>query len=140
MSYKDPRYQTYKRQFRKPTPEEEAILKRWREEVEERVQARLRAYYGRWLPPARCVEQRSENQRAVTGAEQWIDCVFRVRHQPHDVSVFVRHGRDIGDGSVRGVVVTKQDLPTLLELRREVRRREPRAVVMLHRDHEPLPR
>jgi|tagenome__1003787_1003787.scaffolds.fasta_scaffold19395932_2 hypothetical protein len=47
MSVKDPRYQTYKRQVRKPTPEEEAILKRWREEVEERVQARLRAYYGR---------------------------------------------------------------------------------------------
>jgi hypothetical protein len=38
---------SYKTKLRKPTPEEEAILKRWREEVEERVQARLRAYYGR---------------------------------------------------------------------------------------------
>ena len=47
MSKSDPRYLTYKSKLRKPTPEEEAILKRWREEVAARVQARLRAYYGR---------------------------------------------------------------------------------------------
>jgi hypothetical protein len=46
MSGKDPRYKTYKSKVRKPTPEQEAILKRWREEVEERVQARLRERYG----------------------------------------------------------------------------------------------
>jgi hypothetical protein len=47
VSTKDPRYKTYTSKVRKPTPEEQAILDRWRKEVEDRVQARLRAYYGR---------------------------------------------------------------------------------------------
>jgi hypothetical protein len=43
----EPHDWSYKTKVRKPTPEEEAILERWRRDVEERVQARLRAYYGR---------------------------------------------------------------------------------------------
>ena len=43
----EPQDWSYKLKVRKPTPEEEAILERWRKEVEERVQARLRAYHGR---------------------------------------------------------------------------------------------
>ena len=47
MKKYEPRDWSYKTKLRKPTPEEEAILERWRKEVEERVQARLRAYHGR---------------------------------------------------------------------------------------------
>jgi len=43
----EPRDWSYKTKLRRLTPEEEAILERWRKEVEERVQARLRAYHGR---------------------------------------------------------------------------------------------
>ena len=46
MKKHEPHDWSYKTKLRKPTPEEESILKRWREEVEERVQARLRERYG----------------------------------------------------------------------------------------------
>ena len=52
---------------------------------------------------------------------------------------FVRHRRDVRDGAVRVLLVAKQDLAALLEFRHELGRREPGAVVVLHRDHEPLP-
>ena len=47
MKKDEPQDWSYRTKLRKPTPEEEVILERWRKEVEERVQARLRAHYGR---------------------------------------------------------------------------------------------
>ena len=47
MKKYEPQDWSYTMKVRKPTPEEEAILERWRKEVEERVQARLREREGR---------------------------------------------------------------------------------------------
>jgi hypothetical protein len=47
MSARDPRYKTYKSKIYKFTPEEQAKLDRWREEIWKRAYERLREREGR---------------------------------------------------------------------------------------------
>ncbi len=58
------------------------------------------------------VDERAEDQRAVGRAEQRVDRVLRVRHQPEDVPVLVADARDVGDGAVRVLArrVAEEDL------------------------------
>ncbi len=44
---------------------------------------------------ARGLDERREDERAVGGAEQGIDCMLRMRHQAHDVAVLVHDSRDV---------------------------------------------
>jgi hypothetical protein len=46
VTFKPPKPQRYKGDRLKPTPEQEAILRRWREEADRRARERLKKLYG----------------------------------------------------------------------------------------------
>ena len=70
----------------------------------------------------------------MVGAEERVDGVLRVRHEPHDVARLVADAGDRVDGSVRVVEVAEDDLRRV-----EIRRRDVAAVAVLDRDDEALP-
>src|SRR5436305_12645628 len=83
---------------------------------------------------ARRLDERGEDQRAVRGAEQRVDCVLGMRHEAHDVARPVAHARDVVDGAVALLAVAQEDLRGVEPVRRHVP-----AVAVLHRDDERLP-
>ena len=46
MTYEEPKGRWYKRKRRRPTPDEEKILQRWRAEADRKLRERLRQRYG----------------------------------------------------------------------------------------------
>ena len=68
------------------------------------------------------VDEPCEQQRAVAGAEQRVDRVLRMGHQPEDVARLVAHARHVADGAVAVLRVAKDELIRRLEARRTTRR------------------
>src|SRR5215211_7757963 len=86
------------------------------------------------------LDERPEDECAVGRADERVDRVLGVGHQPHDVAALVADGSDVRDRTVRVVLVAKDDLAARLELREEVGVGEPTALPVLDRDRQALPR
>ena len=84
----------------------------------------------------------SRAQRFVGRAEQRVDGVLRMRHQPEHVPGLVADAGHVADRAVRVLAgrVAEEDLAFGFELREQLRVGEPAALAVLDRDRERLAR
>src|SRR4029450_10231997 len=85
------------------------------------------------------MDKGAEDERSIGRAAEWVDGMFGMGHQSHDVAVGVRDPGDSGDRAVRALALVAEDDPVRgLELREQLGAGEEASLAVLHGDPEAL--